>query len=108
MPIGAVAGQRLAADALFRPAAAQAARPRDPLAAAPDDQPRRLSFSVFFGIVWGFPARYFFEHANHGQQLAMCVITATMMAGAAFIFAPIPAAAAAYVDRHGRRLRPAC
>ncbi|MGQ0659792.1 putative bifunctional diguanylate cyclase/phosphodiesterase, partial [Sphingosinicella sp.] len=53
--------------------------------------------SVFFAVVWGFPARYFFEFANHGQQLALCVITATMMAGAAFIFSPIPAAAAAYV-----------
>ncbi|MGQ0588399.1 MAG: putative bifunctional diguanylate cyclase/phosphodiesterase [Sphingosinicella sp.] len=53
--------------------------------------------SVFFGLVWAMPARYFFEFANHGQQLALCVITATMMAGAAFIFSPIPAAAAAYV-----------
>jgi diguanylate cyclase (GGDEF)-like protein len=53
--------------------------------------------SVFFAVVWAFPARYFFEFANHGQQLALCVITATMMAGAAFILSPIPAAAAAYV-----------
>src|SRR3954470_8124529 len=53
--------------------------------------------SIFVGMVWCFPARYFFEHASHGQQLAMCVITATMMAGAAFVFAPIPAAAAGYV-----------
>ena len=53
--------------------------------------------SVFIGLVWAFPARYFFEHADHGQQLALCVITATMMAGAAFVFSPIPAAASAYV-----------
>jgi diguanylate cyclase (GGDEF)-like protein len=58
---------------------------------------RAAYHSIFVGIVWCFPARYFFEHASHGQQLAICVITATMMAGAAFVFAPIPAAAAAYV-----------
>jgi diguanylate cyclase (GGDEF)-like protein len=58
---------------------------------------RAAYHSIFVGIVWAFPARYFFEHAGHGQQLALCVITATMMAGAAFVFAPIPAAAAAYV-----------
>jgi diguanylate cyclase (GGDEF)-like protein len=58
---------------------------------------RAAYHSAFVGIVWCFPARYFFEQASHGQQLALCVITATMMAGAAFVFAPIPAAAAAYV-----------
>ncbi len=58
---------------------------------------RAAYHSVFFALVWAVPARYFFEAANHGQQLALCVITATMMAGAAFIFSPIPAAAAAYV-----------
>jgi diguanylate cyclase (GGDEF)-like protein/PAS domain S-box-containing protein len=58
---------------------------------------RAAYHSVFFGFVWAFPARFFFEHATHGQQLALCVMTATMMAGAAFIFAPIPTAAAAYV-----------
>jgi diguanylate cyclase (GGDEF)-like protein len=58
---------------------------------------RATYHSIFVGMIWCFPARYFFEHANHGQQLAMCVITATMMAGAAFVFAPIPAAAAGYV-----------
>ena len=58
---------------------------------------RAAYHSVFIGLVWAFPARYFFEHADHGQQLALCVITATMMAGAAFVFSPIPAAASAYV-----------
>ena len=58
---------------------------------------RAAYHSIFFGIIWCVPARYFFEFANHGQQLALCVITATMMAGAAFVFSPIPAAAAAYV-----------
>jgi hypothetical protein len=58
---------------------------------------RATYHSVFVGMVWCFPARYFFEHASPGQQLAMGVITATMMAGAAFVFAPIPAAAAGYV-----------
>jgi PAS domain S-box-containing protein len=58
---------------------------------------RAAYHSVFIGLVWAFPARFFFEHADHSQQLALCVITATMMAGAAFVFSPIPAAAAAYV-----------
>jgi diguanylate cyclase (GGDEF)-like protein/PAS domain S-box-containing protein len=58
---------------------------------------RAAYHSVLFGLVWAFPARYFFEFASHGQQLGICVITATMMAGAAFIFAPAAAAAAPYV-----------
>ncbi|MGZ8312467.1 MAG: putative bifunctional diguanylate cyclase/phosphodiesterase, partial [Allosphingosinicella sp.] len=58
---------------------------------------RAAYHSVLFGFVWGFPARYFFEFASHGQQLGICVITATMMAGAAFVFAPVAAAAAPYV-----------
>lgn len=53
---------------------------------------RAAYHSVLFGFVWAFPARYFFEFASHGQQLGICVITATMMAGAAFIFAPVAAA----------------
>jgi diguanylate cyclase (GGDEF)-like protein len=62
---------------------------------------RAAYHSIFIGLVWCFPARYFFQHADHAQQLALCVITATMMAGAAFIFSPIPAAAAAYVVMMG-------
>jgi diguanylate cyclase (GGDEF)-like protein len=58
---------------------------------------RAAYHSVLFGLVWGFPARYFFEFANHGQQLALCLMTATLMAGAANIFSPIPFAAATYV-----------
>ncbi len=58
---------------------------------------RAAYHSVLFGIVWAVPARYFFEFANHGQQLALCVITATLMAGAASILSPIPFAAAIYV-----------
>ncbi|MDQ4086686.1 MAG: EAL domain-containing protein [Pseudomonadota bacterium] len=58
---------------------------------------RAAYHSVLFGLVWGFPARYFFEFATHGQQLALCLMTATLMAGAANIFSPIPFAAATYV-----------
>ncbi len=58
---------------------------------------RAAYHSVFFGFVWGVPARYFFEYGGHGQQLGICVITATLMAGAAFIFAPAAVAAAPYV-----------
>lgn len=53
--------------------------------------------AVCFGVIWAFPGRLFFPYATHPQQLAICLITAVMMAGAAFIFAPVPAAAAAYV-----------
>ena len=58
---------------------------------------RAAYHSVFVGLVWGFPARHFFEYATHPQQLGICVITATMMAGAAFVFAAVPIAAAPYV-----------
>jgi diguanylate cyclase (GGDEF)-like protein len=58
---------------------------------------RAAYHSVLFGAVWSCPARYFFQFANHGQQLALCVITATMMAGAAAILSSIPFAAATYV-----------
>ncbi len=58
---------------------------------------RAAYHSVFFGVIWGFPARFFFEFANPGQQLALCVITATMMAGAASFLSAIPFAAATFV-----------
>jgi diguanylate cyclase (GGDEF)-like protein len=58
---------------------------------------RAAYHSIFFGLVWCVPARFFYEYATHGQQLALGVMTATMMAGAAFIFSPVPAAAFAYV-----------
>ena len=87
----------VAADALFRPAAgASCAAARSTRCRARRSTAPPIT-AIFFGLVWAFPARYFFEHADHGQQLALCVITATMMAGAAFVFSPIPAAAAAYV-----------
>jgi diguanylate cyclase (GGDEF)-like protein/PAS domain S-box-containing protein len=53
--------------------------------------------AIFFAALWCVPARFFFEVASHEQQLALCVVTATLMAGAAFIFSPIAPAAAAYV-----------
>jgi diguanylate cyclase (GGDEF)-like protein len=58
---------------------------------------RAAYHSVFFGLVWCMPARFFFTYATHEQQLALGVMTATMMAGAAFIFSPVPAAAFAYI-----------
>ncbi|MGQ0560010.1 MAG: diguanylate cyclase domain-containing protein, partial [Sphingosinicella sp.] len=58
---------------------------------------RAAYHSVLFGFIWAFPARHFFEYATHGQQLGICVIIATMMAGAASIFAPVAPAAAPYV-----------
>ncbi|HEV2747710.1 MAG TPA: EAL domain-containing protein [Allosphingosinicella sp.] len=53
--------------------------------------------SVVFGFLWAVPAMYFFPQATHPEQLAICVVTASMMAGAAFIFATVPPAASGYV-----------
>jgi len=53
--------------------------------------------TVAFGMIWAFPARFFFEFANHGQQLGICAITATLMACATFVFAPVASAAIPYV-----------
>src|SRR5690606_14473957 len=53
--------------------------------------------TVAFAMIWAFPARFFFEFANHGQQLGICAITATLMACATFVFAPIASAAIPYV-----------
>jgi hypothetical protein len=51
---------------------------------------------VMFGIIWLLPARYFFGFATQAQQLALCILSAIMMAGAAFVLAPIPGAAAGF------------
>lgn len=54
-------------------------------------------YSLLFGILWGVPASFFFENATQPQQLAICIVTASVMAGAAFIFSSVPTAAGAYV-----------
>lgn len=64
--------------------------------------PRKLldnigHFGAFFAFAWVFPARFLFGLADHGEQLAICITTAALMAGAVFIFRAIPVAAAAYV-----------
>ena len=53
--------------------------------------------TLTFGLIWLVPARVFFEHAGSAQQLALCAITAIMMAGAAFVFAPLPAVAGSFI-----------
>ncbi|MDT9598366.1 putative bifunctional diguanylate cyclase/phosphodiesterase [Sphingosinicella rhizophila] len=53
--------------------------------------------SAFFAIAWAIPAKYFAGYAPHPEQLAICVVTAGMMAGAAFILAPLPSAAGCFV-----------
>ena len=58
---------------------------------------RAAYHSLFFGLIWTVPATYFFPAVGHGEQLAICVLTAGMMAGAAFLFSPVPPAAASYV-----------
>jgi diguanylate cyclase (GGDEF)-like protein/PAS domain S-box-containing protein len=54
-------------------------------------------FSVIFGAIWMVPARYFFDAAAPSEQLALGIMTAVMMAGAAFVFAPIPAASLGFI-----------
>jgi diguanylate cyclase (GGDEF)-like protein len=62
----------------------------------------RLTYlSLFFGVIWMAPARYFFLGATHTQQLALCALTAFMMAGAAFIFSPLPSAAVGFIVMMG-------
>ena len=53
--------------------------------------------SLLFGMLWAVPASFFFEDATQPQQLAICIITASMMAGTAFTFSSVPPAAGAYV-----------
>ena len=53
--------------------------------------------SCIFGFLWAVPALYFFPFANHPEQLAICIVTASMMAGAAFILSNVPPAAGGYV-----------
>ncbi|HEY0446224.1 MAG TPA: EAL domain-containing protein [Allosphingosinicella sp.] len=58
---------------------------------------RSAYFACLFGIIWAVPASQFFPMATHPEQLAICVVTASMMAGAAFIFSPVPPAASVFV-----------
>jgi diguanylate cyclase (GGDEF)-like protein/PAS domain S-box-containing protein len=58
---------------------------------------RAAYYAMAFGLLWAVPANFFFGPGDHAQQLAVCVVTASMMAGAAFIFSPVPPAAAAFV-----------
>ena len=58
---------------------------------------RAAYHAVFFGAVWSIPASYVFGAVGHTEQFAICLITISMMAGAAFVFATLPAAAGAYI-----------
>jgi diguanylate cyclase (GGDEF)-like protein/PAS domain S-box-containing protein len=58
---------------------------------------RAAYYAMAFGILWAMPATFLFGPGDHAQQLAVCVVTASMMAGAAFIFSPVPPAAATFV-----------
>jgi diguanylate cyclase (GGDEF)-like protein/PAS domain S-box-containing protein len=57
--------------------------------------------TLIFGFLWSIPALYFFPDAAHPEQLAICIVTASIMAGAAFIFSNVPPAAGAYVCTMG-------
>ena len=53
-------------------------------------------YGIVFGLLWSVPATYFVPFADQSQSLAICLIIAGMMAGAAFVFAPVPPAAGGY------------
>jgi diguanylate cyclase (GGDEF)-like protein len=57
--------------------------------------------SLLFGLLWAVPASFFFEDATQPQQLAICIVTASMMAGAAFTFSSVPTAAGAFIVTMG-------
>ena len=54
-------------------------------------------FSIALGFVWIVPAYLFFPIVELEHQLAICIVTAGMMAGAAFVFSSVPPAAGGYV-----------
>ncbi|HEY0116206.1 MAG TPA: EAL domain-containing protein [Allosphingosinicella sp.] len=58
-------------------------------------------YSIIFGLIWMLPARYFFEAVGPGEQIALGIMAAIMMAGAAFVFAPIPAASVGFITMMG-------
>ena len=60
--------------------------------------------SLIFGMIWMLPARYFFDAAGPAEQIALGVMVAIMMAGAAFVFAPIPAASVGFITMMGATL----
>jgi diguanylate cyclase (GGDEF)-like protein/PAS domain S-box-containing protein len=53
--------------------------------------------SVLFGMVWAYPATHMFDGATDPEQLTICLVTVSMMAGAAFVFATMPLAAGMFV-----------
>jgi diguanylate cyclase (GGDEF)-like protein len=62
---------------------------------------RTAVYSLMFGIVWVLPIRYFFASAGQAEQVAIGIMTAVMMAGAAFVFAPLPAASVGFITVTG-------
>jgi diguanylate cyclase (GGDEF)-like protein len=58
-------------------------------------------YSLLFGFLWMYPVQLFFEGVGAPEQLALGVMTAVMMAGAAFVFAPIPAASVGFITFMG-------
>src|SRR3546814_13558411 len=58
---------------------------------------RAGNHSVVFGFLWAIPAAYFFPEASAAEQLAICMVTAGMMAGAAFILSNVPPADGAHI-----------
>jgi len=58
----------------------------------------RIAFySLIFGLLWVMPVRYFFDAVGHGEQLALLFMSAVMMAGAGFVFAPLPSVSVAFI-----------
>lgn len=53
-------------------------------------------YAMIFAAIWSIPAILFFTQASHAEQLAICLVTTALMAGAAFMFGNIPSVACAY------------
>ena len=54
-------------------------------------------YSLAFGFLWMLPVHHFFDNVGPSEQLALGIMMAVMMAGAAFVFAPIPAASVGFI-----------
>jgi diguanylate cyclase (GGDEF)-like protein len=62
---------------------------------------RVAMYSLMFGFLWVYPVSLFFQKVGAPEQMALAVMTAVMMAGAAFIFASIPAASVGFITFMG-------
>lgn len=62
---------------------------------------RVAAYSFILAFIWVLPAPYFFGSAAPGDQLALGIMTAVIMSGAAILFSPVPAASVAFIAATG-------